>query len=47
MQVSFVSAVISPASTFAVALTTEQAFGVRDLTSTFETREVGTLRYER
>jgi glucose-6-phosphate-specific signal transduction histidine kinase len=36
------SAVTKPASTFADALITEQALGVKDLTSTFETRDVGT-----
>jgi hypothetical protein len=43
VHLSPLSAVTKPASTFADAPTTEQACGVRDLTSTFETLEVGTF----
>ena len=44
---SLVSAFTNPASTLAVALTTEHELGVRDVTSTFDTRDVGTLMNER
>jgi hypothetical protein len=47
VQVAPLSAVTSPASTFAVVLTTEQAEGVSDVATTVDTRDIGTLIYER
>ena len=47
MQVSFVSALTMPASTFAVVLTIEHDLGVRDVALTVEASETGTLINER
>ena len=47
MQVSFVSALTNPASTFAVIAITEHDLGVNEVAATVKTREFGTLRYER
>ena len=44
---SLVSAFTNPASTLAVALTTEHDFGVSEVAVTVDTRETGTFIYER